>query len=225
MSATRFDPDETEYLAEFLTPRRKALFERVLAERTRHVCLVLEDVYQEHNASACLRSSDVFGVQDVHVVEDENEFRPDGEVALGASRWLTLKRYGRTTDCLRELRRRGYRVVATSPSDDATPIDEFDVSRPAALVFGSELPGISSEMAAAADETVRIPMYGFTESLNVSVSVALCLQHVARELRASSVDWRLSRDEREELFGEWVRTSLGPKRESFERRFEQDRAG
>lgn len=213
----------TVFLESFVPERKRALFEQLLGERTRWVTVVLEDVYQEYNASACLRSCDGFGVQDVHVVERRNTFEPDGQIALGSTQWLTLHRHDSTPDCLADLRERGYRIVATSPNEESRPLDELDVDAPLALLFGTEMRGLSETALAGADETVHIPMQGFTRSFNVSVSVALCLWHVTTRLRASTLEWRLSPEDRAAVHREWIRAAIGDRLPAYEQRWEEQR--
>lgn len=217
-----FETDLLEYLLTFLTARRRERFAQVLSKRTRRLTLVLEDVFQPHNISAVLRSCDAFGVQDVHVVESRNEYEPVSEVALGSEQWLSVRRYETTAACLGELRAGGYRIVATSPGPDSRPVEEVDVEQPLALWFGTEKEGLTDEVLASADELVRIPMYGFVESFNVSVAAALCLQAMTRRLRGSDVDWRLEDDERAPLLLDWCRRSI-PNIEMIEQRFRRNR--
>lgn len=223
MSTPTLDTDLTAYLAEFVTAHKLELFEQMLDERTRHVRVVLEDVYQEYNASACLRSCEAFGIQNVHIVEADNPFRPDRETSRGTARWLTLRRHPTAGECLESLRREGLRIVATSPDPAACDLYDLDVARPFALVFGSEKPGVSSTVVDVADELVRIPMHGFVESFNVSVAVALCLQHVIRTLRSTDAEWQLSESERERIRAIWIRNAIGFRLPEYERRFTEER--
>lgn len=201
------------YLSGFVTTERKQKFESVAQERTRYATLVLEDLYQTHNISAVLRSCDCFGVQDIHVIENRNEYVENPEVAMGASKWLDVHRYSNrennTVQTLRKLKSEGYRIVATTPHTDDVLLNNFDVSKGKfALVFGTEREGISDEVRAEADEFVRIPMYGFTESFNISVSAALCLQYIAESIRNEGVDWPLSSAEQDELVLKWLRFNI-----------------
>jgi tRNA (guanosine-2'-O-)-methyltransferase len=202
------------FLSAFVTPARLALFEKVLNERTYYITVVLEDIFQPQNASAVLRSCDCFGVQDVHVIENRNEFTIDTEVALGASKWLSIHKYNKnennSLDAVRELKKRGYRIIATTPHISEQFLPEFDVRKgKAALVFGSELPGISEAIMNEADEFLKIPMYGFTESLNLSVSAALALYHLSNKLRElKDVKWQLTEEEKTELELNWLRSTI-----------------
>lgn len=219
------DPELTAFLEPFVSKHKRSLFDRVLEERTRWLTVVLEDVYQGFNASACLRSCEGFGVQDVHVVERRRDFKPDGQIAVGAPKWLTMHRHLSTPECYADLRERGYRIIATAPREDARPLAELDLDRPAALVFGTEKEGLTAEAIDGADETVFIPMHGFTESLNVSVCVALCLRDLTIRLRRddTTVDWHLTAEERAIVRAAWIRNAIGYRLPAYERRFRLER--
>ncbi len=197
-----------EYLESFLTPRRKELFAKVLDQRTNYFTVATEDVYQLHNTSAVIRSCDVFGIQNIHVVEEVNQKRIDREIAMGAQKWVDVNRYNSITDCIKILRHQGYRIVATSPHK-SKPLYKFDISQPAAFFFGTEKDGLSEEVMKQADEFVQIPMFGFTESLNISVSAAIILQEVTSRLRQStSIDWHLSEEEKQMKRLDWTKKTI-----------------
>ncbi|MDT0647565.1 RNA methyltransferase [Zunongwangia sp. F260] len=196
------------HLLNFLTPRRRMLFAKVLSERTNYFTVATQDVSQLHNTSAVLRSCDVFGVQNIHVIEERNPRRIDKEIAMGAQKWVDVNRYNSTDSCIAQLRKKGYRIVATSPHEDADLLQDFDISSPAALFFGTEKNGLSSEFIRSADATVKIPMYGFTESLNISVSAAVILQSVISRLKTSSYSWQLTEEEKFDLHLAWAEKSL-----------------
>lgn len=184
------------YLSEYITPERKELFEKVLSSRTRYLTVVLEDIYQSQNASAVLRSCDCFGIQDVHIIENRNQFKVNPDVTLGSTKWLNLHHYREkeqnTLDCINHLRNQGYRIVATSPHANDTNLEDFDLGKgKAALIFGTELTGISAVVENNADEFLKIPMFGFTESFNISVSAAITLHHLNLRLRQSDIDYLL----------------------------------
>ncbi|MGB1450612.1 MAG: TrmH family RNA methyltransferase, partial [Marinirhabdus sp.] len=163
------------YLKTYLTERRTKLFQEVLAQRTRHITVVTEDVYQMHNTSAVMRSCDVFGIQDLHVVEARNGKRIDKEIAMGAQKWVNLYRYGSIESCMAKLKGDGYQIVATTPHAHDRTLERFEVGKKSAVFFGREDTGLSESVMNAADVTLKIPMYGFTESLNISVSAAIVL--------------------------------------------------
>ncbi len=194
-----------EYLESFLTERRRELNKNILEKRTNHFTVAIEDVYQLHNTSAVIRSCDVFGIQNVHVIEEVNVKRIDREIAMGAQKWVDVNRYPTTKECLKTLKDKGYQIVATTPHDDSKVLSEFDVSKPSAFFFGREQQGLSDIVLEAADCKLHIPMVGFTESLNISVSAAIILQHVSSELRKTDLDWSLPEDEKLQKRMEWAK--------------------
>lgn len=211
------DDDRKQPLIAFLqtqvTAHKQALMTRVLSNRTRHITVAVENLFQPHNASAVLRSCDCFGVQDVHIVENRNRYRLNRDISLGASKWLSLHKYDKSTlpplaACLSNLRERGYRIAATTLRPGSIPLAEVPVDEKLALFFGAEMAGLSPEVYEHADLYVQIPMVGFTQSLNVSVSAALCLHELTGRLRQSDVRWQLSEGEQIDLTIEWlVRTA------------------
>jgi tRNA (guanosine-2'-O-)-methyltransferase len=202
-----------QYLENFVYPARVELLDKNLFNRTRYITVVLEDIFQSHNASAIVRSCDCFGIQDLHIIEGRNKYEPNKEIAMGAEQWLNLFRYksqkSNTRVALLSLKEKGYRIIATTPHEKSCLIDEFDVSKgKSALVFGTELTGISNDVIELADEFVKIPMYGFTESYNISVSVALVLQQLAFKLRNSNINWHINKEEQALIKLDWLRNSI-----------------
>jgi tRNA (guanosine-2'-O-)-methyltransferase len=206
------DHELHEKLSTFLTDNKRSLFETIAAQRTRHVTAVLEDIYQSQNASAVLRTCDLLGVQDIHVIEQRNTYKVDDQVALGSSKWIDIHKHrghaDNTRACIDALRAKGYRIVATSPRGDASTPGNIDLERPLAICFGTELTGLSEAMLDAADEHLRIPMYGFTESYNISVSAAITLFTIMERLRASNIDWHLNEEATLALRLQWTRNAV-----------------
>ncbi|MCA9979932.1 MAG: RNA methyltransferase, partial [Anaerolineales bacterium] len=202
--------DLVAYLYNFVTEHKRERIRHVLANRTRHLTVVLENIYQPHNASAVLRSCDCFGIQDVHIIEDEHEYRINPDVALGASKWLTLHRHGRghqhnTRTCLQTLRANGYRIAATTLRPDSIPLPEFQIDQKTALCFGTEELGLSQEAHDLADVFVQIPMVGFTQSFNISVSAALTLYDLTNKLHTRPHhEWALSAQEEIDILTQWL---------------------
>ena len=197
-------------LCSYVSSNKKDLFDKIIPERTRYITVVLENIFQPHNASAVLRSAECFGVQDLHVIENDYEYAPNKRVVMGAAKWVDIHKYSEkennTVDCINILKKRGYRIVATSPHSNDCNIDELNLEKgPIALMFGSEEPGLSELAMEHADEFVKIPMHGFTESFNISVSAALCLFELTTRLRKSKLDWRLSPSEQEQLLYNWCK--------------------
>lgn len=203
-------PDQNllRYLESFLTTRRKDRFDRVLAERTKHFTVATEDVYQLHNTSAVIRSCDVFGIQEVHIVEEINTKRIDREIAMGAQKWVDIKRYHSVKDCISQLKTEGYQIIATTPHTNDTVLQDFDVTKKACFFFGRETEGLSQEVLDQADTFLKIPMAGFTESLNISVSAAIILQHVTSKLKQSNISWKLSPEEQDALRFTWIKKTI-----------------
>ena len=201
-----------DHLLEFITPKRKSLFEKVIANRTRHITVVLEDIYQPHNASAVLRTCDLTGIQDVHIIENSNQYDVNPDVALGASKWLNLIKYNQTEQntlhAFKKLREQGYRIVASTPHKNDQDLESIPLNGMMAIVFGTELNGLSDVAIENADEFLKIPMFGFTESYNISVSAALILFTLTNRLRKASVHWSLSENEKQEILLEWSRRSI-----------------
>jgi tRNA (guanosine-2'-O-)-methyltransferase len=174
------------------------MFDRIARERTKFITVVLENIHQEHNASAVLRSCDCFGLKELHVIEKDNQYKVQRDIARGAGRWVDLYNYNQgenpSRDCVQKLKQKGYKIVSTSPHATHS-IADIDISSPTAFVFGTEGEGISEEMLEMSDELVKIPMFGFTESFNISVSVALTLSKIRERLDNSGIPFKLSEHE------------------------------
>lgn len=202
-----------KYLEGFITNKRSELFDSILLNRTRYITVIIEDIYQSHNASAVLRSCDCFGIQDIHIIENRNEYELSSEVTMGSDKWLNLIKYNKeennTLETIKSLKESGYRIVATTPHKNDVLLPDFDISRGKfALLFGTELNGLSSVAMDHADEYLRIPMYGFTESFNISVSVAIILQTLVNSLRNSNINWSLNNNEKNAIKLDWLRKTI-----------------
>lgn len=213
-----------EFLKSFVTPERLARMEDVLAERTRHLTVVLESVHRTQNASACLRNCEAFGLQDVHIVPNEAGFKVNRDIAQGSARWLSLHVHkspdeNPTQACFAWLRERGYKIVAVSGREANGWLSDYDPTFKTALIFGNELEGLSETALQGADEVRALPMLGFTESFNLSVAVALSLDELVPRIRTADIPWELSEGEKHELRELWVRRSLGHRVRRYEREF------
>ena len=211
-----------DHLWGFLSEDRQAMFLDKIEQRSNHVTVAIENVYQPHNASAVLRSADCFGLTDVHIIENDNEYVLNPNVTMGSAKWLNIHRYNKqdhnTEDALMALKQKGYRIIATSPHGDSTPLAKLEIKQPVALLFGTEISGLSDVAMDMADETMVIPMYGFTESFNISVSAALCLYDISSRMRETDINWQLSEEERMDTLLQWARRSI-KKSDEIERRF------
>ena len=211
-----------EFLSGFITEERKKRFEQVLEYRTRHISIVLEDIYQSHNASAVLRSCDLTGVQDIHIIENQWVYDINPDIVVGSTKWLDLHKYNvnefNTPEAFDLLHSKGYKIVATCPhQNDYTP-DTLPLDQPIAVVFGTEKTGLTDYALEHSDMYVQIPMHGFTESFNISVSAALLMYTLTQRLHKSDIQWQLSEEEKQELRLDWTRKSLNRVR-SFEEKF------
>ena len=198
-----------QQLEKFVTENKVQLIKQVLSERTRYITVVMEDFYHPHNASAVMRTCDCFGIQDVHITQRLHEYNINPNVVRGASKWLSLNMYEKaeesTERCFDQLKSKNYRIVGTTPDKNYASIRELDISQPIAFVFGTEKQGISNYAKQHVDELVHIPMYGFTESFNVSVSAALILNELVTRIKASEIEWQLSQEEKNDLKLSWYK--------------------
>jgi tRNA (guanosine-2'-O-)-methyltransferase len=205
--------DLVEHLKDFVVDERRKLFETKIQERTQHLTIVLENIFQGRNISASIRSADCFGIQDVHIIENDNVFNEDSDVSIGAEKWITTNRYNKhkhnSIEAIETLRSKGYQIIATTPHNTDCNLYDIDISKKkTALFFGSEVRGCSKETLQLADKRMKIPMYGFTESYNISIAASLCLQHLTYKMRQSDIDWKLPLDQQEKVMLQWLRNSI-----------------
>lgn len=197
-----------EYLEGFISENRKQRFLDVLTSRTKHFTIAVEDVYQMHNTSAVMRSCEVFGIQELNIIEQKYSKTIDKQIALGAEKWVDIKEFSSNKACIDELRSRGYQIIATTPHNESCFLHEFDITKPSALFFGTEKEGLSEDVMNLADGYLKIPMVGFTESLNISVSAAIIIQDLTNRLRNSNIDWKLTAEEILEKRLDWTRKTI-----------------
>lgn len=202
------DLDYLAFLENILTDNRKERFLEVLANRTKHFTVAVEDVFQMHNTSAVMRSCEVFGIQELNIIEQRFGKRIDKEIALGAQKWVDINRFDTVDGCVTSLRNQGYQIIATTPHENDCLIQDFDITKPSALFFGTEKDGLSPEIMEKADGFLKIPMVGFTESLNISVSAAIIIQNLTNRLRNSDIKWQLSDEEIMEKRLLWAKNSI-----------------
>ena len=202
------DLDYLAFLENILTDNRKEKFLKVLGNRTKHFTVVVEDVFQMHNTSAVMRSCEVFGIQELNIIEQRFGKRIDKEIALGAQKWVDINRFDTVEGCMTSLRNQGYQIIATTPHENDCLIQDFDITKPSALFFGTEKDGLSPEIMEQADGFLKIPMVGFTESLNISVSAAIIIQNLTNRLRRSDIDWKLTEEEILIKRLDWAKNSI-----------------
>ncbi|GIK69566.1 MAG: tRNA (guanosine(18)-2'-O)-methyltransferase [Bacteroidota bacterium] len=202
-----------EFLFRFVNDNRKELFMQNIKNRTNYITVVLEDIFQPQNASAVIRTCDCFGVQDLHIIENKNKYRINPDVALGANQWVNIFKYNKERNnsikCIHTLKEKGYRIVATSPHKNANTLSLFNLEAgKCALFLGTEKKGLSEDVLSNADEFVTIPMFGFTESFNISVSASIIMYHLSTMLRESSIPWQLTKEEQTEQLITWAKKTL-----------------
>jgi len=202
------DLDYLAYLEDFLTENRKERFFEVIKNRTNHFTVAVEDIFQFHNTSAVMRSCEVFGIQELNIVEQRFGKDIDKEIAMGAQKWVDINKYDTIGNCIDTLKEKGYQIIATTPHNDSCLLHEFDVTKKSALFFGTEKEGLSEEVMSKADGYLKIPMVGFTESLNISVSAAIIIQDLTNRLRQSDVNWQLSDEEILEKRLLWAKNTI-----------------
>ena len=179
-------------------------YREVAAQRQQGV-VVLEDIHDPHNAEAVFRSCDAFGFQRVCLVFDQEEpFDPRAVGKLtssSANKWLDFDVFSSARECVEELQRDGYEVVAAVAAGEEEAIFEAELTAPRiAVMLGNENRGLSAEAIALADRRVTIPMTGMVRSLNLSVTAALVLFEVTRQRRQAGFEpYLLPPDEREAL--------------------------
>jgi len=216
--------EQINFLKQFVSENRLKRFDEVISHRTNYLQIVLENLYQAHNASAVLRSCESFGLQTVHFIENKNSLKISADVAMGSSNWLTIRRHkesdNNTIKALTDLKNQGFRIVATTPHTNAYTIDTLPVDQKTALVFGTEIDGISSDVYQLADDFVKIPMYGFTESFNISVCAALCMYELTTRIRKTIPNYLLTEEEKLEVYLNWLKTSVDKSSQLLDKHFQ-----
>lgn len=202
------DIDYLNFLETILTENRKEKFLKVLQNRTKHFTIAIEDVFQLHNTSAVMRSCEVFGIQEMNVIEQRYGKNIDKEIAMGAQKWVDINTFDSISSCVDALKGKGYQIIAATPHDSDCLLDNFDITKPSAIFFGTERDGLSDEILKCVDGFIKIPMVGFTESLNISVSAAIIIQNLTHRLQKSTINWHLSEAEILEKRLTWAKKSI-----------------
>jgi len=203
-----------EKLKEYILPERAERIHNTVIHRTNFIHLALEDTFRERNSGALFRTCDCFGIQSASVIENKYDHKVTKIISRGAEKWIDITRYDRdvensTISCINRLKSLGYQVVATTPHNADVELQDFKITQKTALFFGTELEGLSEDALELADVKMSIPIYGFTESYNISVAAALILQHFITQLQKSEIEWKLSTSERYALEIKWLSESIG----------------
>lgn len=207
MADRQYKKEFSEHLRTLLSAQRLARFDEVMAKRTRYVTLVLHDMFHSQNASAVLRTAECFGIQDVHVVEQNCEYDIQNKISRGSEKWLTTYRYEQLPVCAAALKEKGYKIALASVQPQSKPLHQLPLDQPVALYFGGEH-GLHPEAHQYADYHFTIPMRGFTESFNISVSAGICLQWLTHRMEEQNRPWPLSADEHHEVLISWMQKSF-----------------
>jgi tRNA (guanosine-2'-O-)-methyltransferase len=208
-----------DLLADHLSDERIARLETVLDQRTMSLVLVVEGMVDSGNIAAMMRTAEAFGVQSFHTIDTARAYKHSRRTSQGAEKWLDRWRWTSPADCVVELRRQGYRIVAAHVDEAAVPIGAVDFSVPTAVVVGNELEGVSDEMLALVDATTMIPISGFVRSFNVSVATALCLDAARRSrVAAQGSHGDLDDDARSRLRAIWYQKSVPHARDIIKRK-------
>lgn len=206
------EEDLIKYLSGFVTKDRNRLFKKKLLNRTKKITIVLENIFQPRNISASIRSADCFGIQDIHIIENSNKYSNDSEVSLGSEKWTTIHKYKdneyNTKKTINSLKKSGYKIIATTPENTNITLQDLNIKDKLAILFGGEKNGLSEDAINLADEKVQIPTYGFTESLNISVSVAICLYYLTSAIRVQNTNWKISKKDQNKILLHWLRNSI-----------------
>lgn len=197
-----------EYLKQFLTDERLRKIEHFAPESSDFVLPVLEDVYQFRNAAAIVRSVEACGFHKVVALQEENNFEPNLKVTKGADTWVEVEKLPRNMESFQKIKDKGYKIVVVSLENNAKMLPEYEITEPIALVFGTEMEGVSQEILDFADETLAIPMYGFTRSFNVSVAASLCMYELKQKLLKSGIDYKLNEEKLLRMKIRWAVNSV-----------------
>ncbi|MDR1896899.1 MAG: RNA methyltransferase [Prevotellaceae bacterium] len=214
--------DIISYLSQFALDKRVELMREKILNRTRYLSICVEDAFQPQNTSAILRSAEAFGVQDIHIIETTYKYNVNPDIALGSDKWVNMKKYPSTDRAIESLKTQGYRIVATIPQQNATDLEHFDFTKgKSAIFFGTELTGLSKYAINHADEYLYIPMYGFVESLNISVAAAITMYTLTTRLRNSTLNWQLAKNEQNIILLDWLKKSIRSSDMILQRFFEK----
>ena len=217
MIPTEHLPSLYQYLTTFLTESRWSKIEQYAPASSDFILPVMEDVYQFRNAAAIVRSVEACGFHKIVALEKQNVFDPNLKVTKGADTWVEVEKMPWHLDSIREIKARGYRLVAVSPEKNATLLPDFQITEPTALLFGTEWEGVTADILEIADETLAIPMYGFTQSFNVSVAASICMYELKQKLLHSGLDYLLSEEQQLRTKIRWAERSIPSGTEIVER--------
>jgi tRNA (guanosine-2'-O-)-methyltransferase len=202
---------------ELLLDARKERIEEVLDGRTRNLSVVLDRLEDSFNMAAVLRTSEAYGIQDIHVVKNpEYPWSPNHTVTQGCDKWLDLHRHDSWADCRAALKQQGFRIYVSAVQEGAKSLFDLDFSGRCALVFGNERHGVSQEVLEGADQVFWIPMRGFTRSLNISAAASAAITRaIAWRKEHLGLSGDLTPEERAELRLRFMELSVKQRRKLY----------
>lgn len=206
-----------DYLKNFLTDERLSKIEHFAPESSDFILPVIEDIYQFRNAAAIVRSVEACGFHKVVALQEDNTFEPNLRVTKGADTWVEVERLPRNMESFQHIKDRGYKMVAVSLEKNAKFLPEYEITEPIALVFGTEMQGVTEEILDFADETLAIPMYGFTRSFNVSVAASICMYELKQKLIKSNIDYKLNEEKLLQMKIRWAVNSIKSGQQIYDR--------
>lgn len=190
-----------------VTPRRLRRMREVLSKRQRDLVLFVDNVENEHNFSAIIRTCDAVGVHYIYVYSLSGSFpKINKGITMGAHNWVHLELVEDKVSKIKEFKGKGYQVVATWLGEGSVNFRDVDYTKPTLIAVGNELEGVSQEVLELADHRIVIPMYGMVQSLNVSVATGIILYEAQRqrELRGFYESVQLPPDEIERFLRKWA---------------------
>ncbi len=195
-----------------MNPSREKKIRAVIRNSQPDLTVVLENIFDPLNISAVLRSCDAVGIREVFVVYTKPYLDKRGLVlgkrtSGGTFKWIDVYHFDDLGECIKRVRERYGRVLATGLGEKSVSLYELDLSQPTALMFGNEDEGLSAEALALADGNFLIPQVGFAESLNISVACAVTLFEARRQREAKGFYGKHSKftaEQQEQLFDRWA---------------------
>ena len=164
------------------TEKRLEKITRVIKSRQHSLTVVMENIHDPHNVSAIFRTCDAVGIPKVNLIYNYESFPRIGKKSsASAFKWVEKDKYKSVENCYTELKKKGFKIFASSLSGKSKSLYELDLTGKIAVVVGNEHRGVSEEAANMADEIFLIPQFGMVQSLNVSVATAVIVYEAMRQ--------------------------------------------
>lgn len=213
-------------LFDLLTEHKKNLFTTLIEYRTNHIAWLADNFYHEQNSSAIIRSADCFGYNTVFVIEDKYRFKVNEEIAMGAQKWVNtvIFQVGNVDygQAIHAIKQSGYKLIAATPHINGLSVENLDIRKPICIAMGSERHGHHPEILEEADGFVAIPMEGFSESLNVSVTAGVLMYTLKKRLKSEGIDWQLSDADKKRQILIWMLKTIPSAQKMVERWIQEE---